>query len=477
MSALPDGLFIIAKRDCPTCTLLAPVYEQLAGAEAPLTVYSQDDPSFPDGLAGVVDDRDLAHSYRLDIEIVPTLIRIEDGQETARTYGWDRTEWERVSGRSGLGADLPAMRPGCGSRTQDPGMAARLAVRFGNTGLTARQIRLAPEVDAIAACQERGWTDGLPVVPPTGERVLAMLDGTPRAPGDIVGVIPPDRIACTVEKVAINAVMAGCRPEYMPVVLTAIEAALEPNFGLHGIICTTNAVAPVIMVNGPLARAIGMNSKGNALGQGNQANASIGRAFQLVMRNVGGGRPGEIDRAVFGNPGKYSFCFAEDEEDPHWESYAEEQGFSAQASTVTVFPGDGVAPIIDHTARDPETLAHSYAGCLRAIYNPGQITEISAFVLVSPEHAEVFHEGGWSKQRLKEALHEMTLVPIADVVPGRSGLDRVSAEEAADPTTVISKFRSGTLNILRAGGSAGKYSAIISGLGSITINPVTKEIP
>ena len=474
MSALPDGLFIIAKRDCPTCTLLAPVYEQLAGAEAPLTVYSQDDPSFPDGLAGVVDDRDLAHSYRLDIEIVPTLIRIEDGQETARTYGWDRTEWERVSGRSGLGADLPAMRPGCGSRTQDPGMAARLAVRFGNTGLTARQIRLAPEVDAIAACQERGWTDGLPVVPPTGERVLAMLDGTPRAPGDIVGVIPPDRIACTVEKVAINAVMAGCRPEYMPVVLTAIEAALEPNFGLHGIICTTNAVAPVIMVNGPLARAIGMNSKGNALGQGNQANASIGRAFQLVMRNVGGGRPGEIDRAVFGNPGKYSFCFAEDEEDAHWESYAEEQGFSAQASTVTVFPGDGVAPIIEQDARTPEPLIATYAACLRTLYHPGQVHDVSAFLVVSPEHAAVFHRAGWSKQQLKDALHQLLRVPIGEVVGGFASQSRGGGRDLAGGT--VPKFKTGTLNVIRAGGSAGLFSAIISGLGSITINPVTREI-
>ncbi len=467
-----NELIVIAKRNCPTCTLLAPVYAQLANAA--LTVYSQDDPGFPDGLAGVVDDRELEHSYRLNVEIVPTLIRMEGGRETARTYGWDRAEWERVSGQGGLGPDLPEMRPGCGSKTQDPGMAERLAVRFGNTGLQARPISIPADADPVEACYERGWTDGLPVTPPTGERVLAMLDGTNRAPGDIVGVIPPDRVECTVEKAAINAVMAGCRPEYIPVLLSAIEAALEPEFGLHGIICTTNAVAPVIMVNGPLARSIGMNSKGNALGQGNRANAAIGRAFQLVMRNVGGGRPGGIDRAVFGNPGKYSFCFAEDEDDPHWESYAEEQGFSADASTVTLFPGDGVQPVIEQDAREPEDLTVTYAACLRTLYHPGQVHDVSAFLVVSPEHAEVFHRAGWSKRQLKDRLHELLQVPVGEVVRGFATQSPDRGEDLTEGT--VPKFKTGSLNLVRAGGSAGLFSAIISGLGSITINPVTREI-
>ncbi len=467
-----NELIVIAKRNCPTCTLLAPVYAQLANAA--LTVYSQDDPGFPDGLAGVVDDRELEHSYHLNVEIVPTLIRMEGGRETARTYGWDRAEWERVSGQGGLGPDLPEMRPGCGSKTQDPGMAERLAVRFGNTGLQARPISIPADADPVEACYERGWTDGLPVTPPTGERVLAMLDGTNRAPGDIVGVIPPDRVECTVEKAAINAVMAGCRPEYIPVLLSAIEAALEPEFGLHGIICTTNAVAPVIMVNGPLARSIGMNSKGNALGQGNRANAAIGRAFQLVMRNVGGGRPGGIDRAVFGNPGKYSFCFAEDEDDPHWESYAEEQGFSADASTVTLFPGDGVQPVIEQDAREPEDLTVTYAACLRTLYHPGQVHDVSAFLVVSPEHAEVFHRAGWSKRQLKDRLHELLQVPVGEVVRGFATQSPDRGEDLTEGT--VPKFKTGSLNLVRAGGSAGLFSAIISGLGSITINPVTREI-
>ena len=144
----------------------------------------------------------------------------------------------------------------------------------------------------------------MPVVPPTPERVLRILDGTRRRPDEVVGLMPPNLISCTIEKIAVNAVMAGCKPEYMPVVLAVVEAALIPQFNLHGILATTNTVGPVVMVNGPVARQIGMNSGGNVFGQGNRAHAAIGRALQLLVRNVGGGVPGEIDRAVFGNPGK-----------------------------------------------------------------------------------------------------------------------------------------------------------------------------
>jgi hypothetical protein len=146
-----------------------------------------------------------------------------------------------------------------------------------------------------------------------------MLRGTERAADEVVGLIPPNQAPCTVEKVAINAVMAGCKPEYMPVVLAAVEAALIDDFCLHGLLATTYFSGPVVVVNGPVTKAIGMNSGVNALGQGNRANATIGRTLQLVVRNVGGGRPGEIDRSTMGNPGKYTFCFAEKEDDSPWE--------------------------------------------------------------------------------------------------------------------------------------------------------------
>ena len=180
-------------------------------------------------------------------------------------------------------------------------MAEKLDARYsGGTALAARKIEYGEHDDPMEVCFERGWSDGLPVTPPTDARVARMLKGTTRLPTEIVGRIPPNLAECTIEKVAINAVLAGCRPEYMPVLLAALEAALEPVFTLHGLLATTYFSAPIIIVNGPIARKLGMNSGLNALGQGNRANASIGRALNLIVRNVGGGRPGEADRASLG---------------------------------------------------------------------------------------------------------------------------------------------------------------------------------
>src|SRR3979411_653198 len=170
-----------------------------------------------------------------------------------------------------------------------------------------------------------------------------MLSGTPRNPSEVVAIVPPDLAECTVEKVAINAVMAGCRPEFMPVVLAALEAPCTDEFNIHGVVATTHFVGPVVIVNGPVARDIGMNSGVNALGQGNRANATIGRALQLIIRHVGGGRPGGVDRATLGNPGKYTFCFAEDEAGSPWEPVPVEGGVPTGAAAVTLVGGGRVA--------------------------------------------------------------------------------------------------------------------------------------
>lgn len=294
MDAPHDGLIAVVKHDCPTCVLTVPVLAELAQAGA-LTVYSQDDPAFPAEIAGRVYDADLDTSHRLGIEIVPTLIRFAAGQEVARTYGWDRTEWERVAARPNLGATLPATRPGCGAKNLEPGILERLKIRHGQTGITARRIALGTGEDEIEAMFDRGWSDGLPLVPPTEERVLRMLTGTARDPQEVIGLVPSDLVPATVEKIAINAVMAGCKPEYLPVVLAAVEAVLAEPFAMHGVLATTMYVGPVLVVNGPIRRQIGMNARGNALGQGNRANATIGRAVQLVIRNIGGGRPQEVE--------------------------------------------------------------------------------------------------------------------------------------------------------------------------------------
>ena len=476
MNPLPNGLIVVAKRECPTCLLVEPVLRELADGEAPLTVYTQDDPAYAAGVGGVILDDTLETSYRLGIEIVPTLIRVEDGREVERTYGWHRGDWQRITGRSNLGDDLPELRPGCGSKTLEPGIAEDLTIRFGHTGLQAREIKIGDAEDPIEACYERGWSDGMPVVPPTRARVLRMLQGTTRKPDEVIGMVPPDLVTCTVEKVAINAVLAGCKPEYMPVVLAAVEAALIDEFGMHGLLCTTMFAGPVVIVNGPVARRIGINSGVNALGQGTRANATIGRALQLVIRNVGGGRPGEIDRSTLGTPGKYSFCFAE-AEDSDWEPLSVQRGYSREASTVTLFAGEGVQGIVDQKSRTPESLARSFALSLRAVDHHKLAMAGDALLVVSPDHCRVFLEAGWSKARLHDELTALLQLPGDEIVVGAQGI--AEGVPAAFAGKTIPKFRPGGLFIVRAGGQAGLFSAVIAGWvasGPIGSTPVSKEI-
>ena len=478
MISLPDGLVAVVKHDCETCVLVEPLLQQLSGAGQPLTVYTQDDLDFPSGISPVLDDTSLEVSYHLDIEIVPTLIRVRGGTEVERIIGWNRAEWRAFTGVDDLGPELPPFRPGCGSKSMEPGIAEALAVRFGGSSLRARHIDLAELEDEIEACFERGWTDGLPVVPPTPARVLRMLEGTSRGAQEVVADVPPDYVECTVEKVAINAVMAGCKPDYLPVVLAAVEAACHDEFCIHGVLATTYFSGPVVIVNGPIAAEIGMNWGINALGQGNRANATIGRALQLVIRNVGGGRPGGVDRATLGNPGKYTFCFAENEIASPWEPLSVERGFSPETSTVTLFAGDGLQPIADQKSRTPESLARTYAACLRRVAHPKLAQGSDAMLVVSPEHARVFRQAGWSKARLKEKLDELLILPGAEMVRGANGMAEGLPAKFAD--TTVPKFRPGGLNIVCAGGPAGMFSAIISGWvasGPKGSQPVTVAIP
>jgi hypothetical protein len=476
MNVEPIRWIAFVKQDCPTCRLVEPVLGQLAGT-LPLTVYSQDDPAFPRDVMEVVDDTGLEQSYHFNIEIVPTLIRLEQGQEAERLVGWNRDEWQALTGVNILGEDLPAYRPGCGSRSVEPGIAEQLTLRLGRSRLKARRIELAGLEDELEACFERGWTDGLPVVPPTEARVLRMLQGTQRSPDEVVGVVPPNGVACTVEKVAINAVMAGCKPEYLPVVLAAVEAACLDEFCMHGLLATTYFSGPVVMVSGPMAKAIGMNAGVNALGQGNRANATIGRALQLVIRNVGGGRPGGVDRAVLGNPGKYTFCFAENSEGSSWPSFSEERGYPAGSSTVSLFAGDGVQAIYDQQSRNPESLARSFAACLRAVAHPKMVMAADAVLVISPEHSRVFQQAGWTKARLYEALQALLQLPGSELVRGAGGIAEGMPAHVVKET--MPKFRTGGLHLIRAGGTAGLFSAIIGGWvasGQTGSQLVTKEI-
>jgi hypothetical protein len=467
---LPDGLVVIVKEECETCRMVAPLLVRLGA-----TVYTQDDPAFPAGV-DPIHDTDLGVSWHHGIETVPTLIRIVDGNEVERTVGWSRAEWQRITGIADLGDDLPVMRPGCGSMSVDPDLVDGLRARFSGHLLKARRIELADLDDEMELMFDRGFTDGLPVVPPTEERVLRMLTGTTRAPDEVVAIVPPDLVEVTVEKIAINAVMAGCLPEYLPWVIAAVEAVCTDEFNIHGVLATTMPVGPVIVCNGPGTRAIGMNAGGNVLGQGNRANLTIGRAVQLVVRNVGGGRPGEVDRAAHGNPGKISFCFAELEQGSPFTPLATSLGAPAGANALTVFAGEGPRCIVDQLARDPDSLANTFAACLRTLHNPKLVLGFDVILVIGPEHARVFAEAGWDRDRLLDELHSRLQIPGTELVRGAGGIAEGVPEHLRDIT--LGKFRPGGILVVHAGGGAGLFSAMIGGWanGDVGSKPVTRLV-
>lgn len=358
-------------------------------------------------------------------------------------------------------------------------MAERLEAKHrGDVLLAARKIEYGDNDDPEEVCFLRGWTDGLPVTPPTDVRVMRMLTGTKRRPDEIVGKIPPYLAECTVEKVAINAVMAGCKPEYLPVLLAALEAALEPVFTLHGVLATTYFSSPIIIVNGPVAKRIGMNSGMNALGQGNRANATIGRALNLIVQNVGGGRPGESDRAALGAPSKYTLCFAEDESDLEWEPLSVARGFPRDASTVTLFQGHGVEGFVDQKSRTPEGLSRSIGMSLVKIGHTRLTQGARAVFVLSPEHYAIYREAGWDRKRIERALYEATIRPGREILAGLDGVgEGVPASRAEE---MVPKFHEDGLMVVRAGGKAGLFSAILpgwlAGRNRLELQPVTKQI-
>ncbi len=465
-----DGLVLVVKEDCPTCRLIAPLVAELEARGLMSAVYSQDNPGFPAGVR-VTDDRDLEASFRLGTAIVPTLIRFEGDIETARLTGWARQEWREITGLRDLGADLPAERPGCGSRSAEAGWAEELLARHGETGLRSATVTLPFPEDPFEVMFERGWTDGLPVVPPTPARVLRMLDHVREAGRDVLGAIPPSGAPCSVEQAAVNAVMAGCRPEYFPVVLAALDAVLDPDFAWQGLLSTTMGAGVAVVVNGPVTRRIGLNGGFNALGHGNRANATIARALLLIAMNIGGSRPGGVDRSTLGHPGKHGLCFAEDESDPAWQSLAVSRGVGEGRSAVTVFGFCGTHIMNEETSRTPESLVESLALSLNGIIHPRAAGGgMGAMLVFGGEFWRTFGQAGWSRQKLEEALNEATRRP-------RTLLHNFWTETPVSGE-LIPKFAPGDLLVARAGSNAGLFATIIQGWASGPggSQPVTREV-
>lgn len=486
-------LLVLVKHDCPVCDEVLPALDAARAAGAPVRILSQSgaaetaEQARRVGLAATPElDEDLAASVRYDLEAVPAVLLLDaEGDVRDRVEGLQRDRIGELGAAAGATlqlAGLPAQRPGCGSLTRDPFVAARLAARAAlrEGRIRSRVLALGALEDPIEALHERGVTDGLPVVPPTPERVVAMLEHTARNPQDLVAVVPPYDGAATVEKVAVNAVMAGCPPEALPIVLAAVEAACVPEFSLHGIVATTHPAGPLVVVSGPYAEQAGMNARGNCLGQGNRANSTIGRALQLTVRNVGGGRPGVEDRALHGQAGKVGAAFAERLDGMPWEPLAQARGLPAGETGVTLLAVEAPRVLVEQVARDAEGLARSLATGLESVAHPKQRLAWDALLLVGPEHGRIFAEAGWDRARLRDRLHELTHAPAGDQARGAGGIpEGIDPRWIEDPAAPVAKFAEpGRISIAYAGGDAGLFSMVFGSwaAGEIGSTPVTRSV-
>ncbi len=329
------------------------------------------------------------------------------------------------------------------------------------------------EDDPVELLYSRGMTDGLPVVPPTPERVRRMLSATERDSQELLGTIGPNYGRATVEKIAINAVMAGCHPSYFPVVLAGIEALCEDQFCTHGVQVTTSSCTPMAIINGPIRRQIGVNCEQNALGHGTRANATIGRALRLVMWNIGGAKPGEICKATMGHPAQFTHCVGEWEEISPWEPLHVEKGFKPEESTITLFASLPLFQINDHASRNAEQLVASIGWTMAGLWNHKNFPLFSDTVLVlGPEHTKTIAESGWSKEDVKRFLYENIRKPLKELRPGKDGREGAGVSlipnintDGMTEETLIPKFPSPEdITIIVAGGTAGRFSVAVPGL-------------
>ena len=271
--------------------------------------------------------------------------------------------------------------------------------------------------DAIELMFETGWTDGLPVVPPSEELVRRFVAHTGRSGDELVAELPPLGGRATVERIAVNAVMAGCLPEHMPVVITALEAMMDERFNLRGVMCSTGIHTPLLIVNGPVVQELDINGGYNCFGAGWRANATIGRAVKLALVNLGGAIPGETNKATFGHPGAYTYCVAEDEPANPWQPMHVEMGYAATDSTVTVFPAEAPHNIMYHASNSRDFLT-VLADTMCTLGNVQMYVMGDTFVAIGPEHAKFLHADGWNKRDIRQFLFEHARKPVSKLKHG-----------------------------------------------------------
>ena len=337
--------------------------------------------------------------------------------------------------------------------------------------LVSDRLELPNDYEAVQTLYlERGWGDGLPVVPPTIARVEAMMAAVALEPQGVVGEIPPNWGAATVEKLAINAVMAGCLPAYFPVVVAAVEAMADPAFNLYAVQATTHPCAPLVIVNGPIRNELGFNSGSGAYGPGWRPNAAVGRALRLVLLNVGGAHPGSGDMSTQGAPSKYGFCVAENEEANPWEPLHVERGFAPNQNTVTVVAGEPPHNINDHTGSSAEDILTIVAGAIAVTGANNAYTGGETLLALGPEHAATIARDGMGKRDIADWLGRKAVVP----------LERYTEETLLErfgeiPTGPVPMVRSPEDLAIIVLGGPGKHSSWVPTFGGTT-HSVTREI-
>ncbi|MFT5176712.1 MAG: hypothetical protein ACI8W7_004909 [Gammaproteobacteria bacterium] len=313
---------------------------------------------------------------------------------------------------------------------------------------------------------EQGWSDGLPLVMPSEEAVQRFVDVC-RGDNEPFGPVTPRQVVPTLSSLAANAVMAGCKPEYFPVVVAALRAVLADNYNLHGSLATTHPCAPMLMVSGPLRDQLQINCSSNCFGQGWRANASIGRALQLILLNIGGAKPGEMDRSTMGSPAKFTFCFGENESASPWPSYRERHGFAASDSVATVLSAEPPHNINDHASTSGEGLLTTFGN---TIASPGANTIYGRgpyFVVIGPEHAQTLHRDGYSAEDVQAEIYERSRVHVS----------RVSKENQISYSSMHHEPRddhyyltSGPEDVhVAVAGGPGKHSAFIPSFGGTAV--------
>ena len=340
--------------------------------------------------------------------------------------------------------------------------------------LDSQQIEIADDFEAVQALYlERGWSDGLPIVPPTPERVeamLASLDSSLFTPQQVIAEIPPNWGGATVERLAINAVMAGCRPEYLPIIVAAVEAMGDPAFNFYAIQATTHPCAPLLIINGPIRTELGFNSGSGAYGPGWQPNATIGRAIRLALLNIGGAYPGVEDMSTQGAPSKYTYCVAENEGENPWQPLHLERGFRPEQNAVTVLAGEPPHNINDHTGRSADDILTIIAGAMAVTGANNAYTGGETLLALGPEHAATIARDGLSKWDVAEWLHRRARIPLERYT--RDTMLERFGHIPEEPVPMVNTPEDLAIIVL---GGPGKHSSWIPTFGGST-HSVTREI-